>query len=377
MYEVPFNSTNFVLQYAEPFGISTNPIQYISMSGSMVTLPKNSKGHAYIHIYRVLQLPCENPYKEDGTYEGTCFQKPVRSFVYAQILNEQFQSVPGVYKNLEYPTVYDIYTPDVNKFPGPEDARAILDPWGNVILSFNMAYMDNNEKRRQWIFNATSGSTRINNIDLGDKQKNWVPFFRNNELLQVYSWNPIKVVDCKVKHRDCIFVEPNAKLPAPESRVVGHFRAGSALYQYRGYYVATTRTHRDCNGRVYRPHITVLSPELEPVYISEDLDFEGKLFIAPFWPSFPTVDSLPKGGHTRILTSLTMTPSYQGKDWIAEFSVNDQKNILVTFKNLDMFLDSIIFYHKERMKEPGFLVPELLRRKDEDSINLCAITMEY
>jgi hypothetical protein len=374
MVEVPFNSTDFTTRYANQLGITEIPTRYISMSGSMVTIPKNKHDYAYIHIFRVSEIPCDDPYKPDGTYKGYCFQKPIRSLVFAQILDEKFRSIPGDYKGLSYPTVYDIYTPDVNQYPGPEDSRAIMDPWDNVILSFNMADKDDNKRRSQWNFNVTSGSTRVNNIYMGDKQKNWTPFFRKQRLLQVYSWNPIKVLDCRVKFQECVFVEPHQQLPPPNSEVVGNFRSGSALYQYRGFYVATTRTHRDCNGRVYRPHVTILSPELEPIYVSENIDFDGKLFISPFW-SFPNLKAIPQTGyHTRILTSLTLTPSYTGKEWIAEFNINDQKNILVVLKNFEMFLDSIIYKYQQRAKDPTFLVPQVIKEKDNQSIDLCLLS---
>lgn len=377
--EVKFNATDFLERFASKLGIPKTPVSYISMSGSLVTIPKNQATKAgYIHISRILQLPCQNPYREDGTYEGYCFQTPVRSFVYAQFLNTKFESIKETHKGIQYPLVYDIFNPDVDLYPGPEDARMILDPWQNVILSFNMADRDQNKRRRIWTFNVTSGSLRLLRTDLGTHQKNWIPFFINSTLYHLYSWMPFKILDCTVIFKKCSFIEPNLDKPAIDGQGVGTLRGGSALFSYGSYYVATARTHRDCGyGRVYRPHFVVISSRFEIIYVSEYLEFDSRLFIAPIWDVFPTIESIPPGGyHTKILTTSALTPSHDGSDWLAEFSVNDQKNVLITLVGFGRFLDSVISAYESSSKTDSSNathIPNLIEVAQKRSEEYCSL----
>jgi hypothetical protein len=366
MNQVQFNSTDFVSRFSENLGIPNDPKYYASMSGSMVTLPTKH----YLHISRILQLNCDDAYLEDGTYNGNCFQRPLRSFAYASVFDSTFTPVEYTYKGRTFPQILDIYEPDSFAFAGPEDARAILDPWDNVIISFNMAEVTSIRKRRIWSFNITSGSQRQHLFTQTESfQKNWIPFFIKNQMKFIYGWNPFKVVDCTRVYKTCQWDQPNLNIEPIFGGGVGPLRGGSALVRHRGYFVGTVRTHKVCQGtkRVYRPNIVILSPQLQVIYISERLEFK-KLFLAPFWPGFPNWDSIPEDGHhARILTTLTMTPAHNQIDWITEFSVNDQKNIIVVLQGFRHFLDAIIEQHKMN-KIP---IPHLIQQKQDEAANLC------
>jgi hypothetical protein len=375
MKEVPFNSSDFVQRFAKDLGVPEEPIFYAGMSGSMVTLPKQGDGELYMHISRVLHLYCDDAYLEDGTYNGNCFQRPIRSFVFANVLDLNFNPIEYTYRGRTFPQVLDIYEPESFLFAGPEDGRAILDPWGNVLVSFNMAEVAGDRKRRIWRYNITSGSLRQHMFEqTGAFQKNWIPFFLGNQMRYIYGWNPLKVVDCTIVYQSCEFVEPNLKTNPKFGGEVGQFRGGSALFRYQDYYVGTVRTHRTCEGtkRVYRPNIAILSPKLEVIYVSERLEFP-ELFLAPFWPHFPTWESIPADGHhARILTTLTLTPMHNQVDWIVGFSVNDQKNILVELKGFGHFLNAII----DRHRKSTLPIPDLVQHKLEEAMNLCE-TFEF
>ena len=345
MTEIPFNRTYFVCRYSAELGLSTDEIQFASLSGSIAAIPITDvdQQFKYLHLSRIIEMPCEDPYLPDGTYKGWCFQGPIRSFAYLELLDKDYHSVGGQYKNREFPQLAEIFDPLLPFIAGPEDGRLIIDPLGNPIISFNM--LVDPYHRVQWTFNVTQGSLRQMQLDTSTNiQKNWIPFFKENQLYHVYAWNPVKVLDCRIKYKKCKFTLVNENKEAKDGYYTGQLRGGSALIQYRNYYVGTIRTHYQCShGRVYRPRLVVLSPEMEVIYISEILDFEGALFVAPFWPSFDYLEkSTWNGKQTLILTSLGLTRDGESDDWVAEFSVHDQKNIVVELKGMTTYLDYII-----------------------------------
>ena len=343
MAEISFNRTDFVEKYSRELGLSMNEIQFASLSGSIQALPTPNSISKYLHLSRVIEMPCDEPYNQDGTFKGYCFQGPIRSFALLELLDKDYHSIKGTYRGQEFPQLAEISDPILPYIAGPEDGRLILDTFGNPIISFNM--LVDAWRRVQWTFNVTRGSLRQMQLEkASNTQKNWIPFFKNDQLYHVYSWDPFKVLDCRVKYKKCQFTTLNQKQEAKDGYYTSAMRGGSALVQYRDFYVGTVRTHSQCgHGRVYRPRLVVLSPSMQIIYISEILDFEGALFVAPFWPSFDYLEkSSWNGVQTLILTSLGLTRDLNGMDWVAEFSVHDQKNIVVELKGMSKHLDSVI-----------------------------------
>lgn len=366
--EVPFSQHSFILEFGDKYGLENHFI-YTAMSGSMITLPGSQE--IYLHFSRIIQMECKDPYTQTGVLRDYCSTDPIRSLVFAQILDKDLNPIKSNYLDHTYPRVVEIFEPNTPKNSGPEDARAIIDPWGNPILVFNMGDVDG--ARPIWKFNITTGGLQKlvferqgNDTNTLPKEKNWIPLFIGSKLRYIYSWNPVKLVECVSPFKDCTFSNPLLKSDLDLS-----LRGGSSLVVYRDYYLGIVRTHSDCsNGRFYRPRLIMLSPKLETVYLSEILLFEGMLFRSPFWS--PKEDKVTTGEYSKIVTSLTFTQSHDSNDWIAGFSVNDQKNILVVIRGLRPFIDSIL---KKNSISDTAAIPNLILRASESAKISCPSLM--
>ncbi|KAJ3254828.1 hypothetical protein HK103_006818 [Boothiomyces macroporosus] len=342
--EIDFDSDTFRLKYQRK--LEQGKILYGSMSGSIVKTPEG-----YVHFHRVIQFPntpeCENPYDDKGISKIQCFGEARRSIVFAEALDENFDKISFI---------VDIREPKADKFAGPEDARAILDPYGNIMLSFTMLQ---DGKHLIWSFNTTSKEQRKLVVGFDDSymQKNWAPIFNaENELNYVYSWNPVVTIDCKEKTCEKVQDRPVN---------ITKFRGGSGMLKYKGYYVGMTRISVQCTGaKNFRPRLTIMNSDLEIIYISERLVFDGLLFVEPFF-NFNSLESIQGLGHTRVMTVGGFTPGTNGT-WVMDFSINDQKNIIVQVQGLSRFFDAVI---KAYEKDPN--VPNLVDMALSEQDDVC------
>ncbi|KAJ3267952.1 hypothetical protein HDV01_003702 [Terramyces sp. JEL0728] len=353
--EITFNSAEFAKDYAEL--LDNGEIFYASMSGSLVAVP-----NGYIQTNRVIQLPesCKEPY-DNGILKGSCAAWARRSIVFAEALDNNFDKTQFSYKNDNYPQIVPVVAPKVNPFEGPEDARVILDAYGNVMLSFTMK--DEDGTHLIWNYNVTSKTLKklVPSFEHSAWQKNWIPILnRTNDLNYIYSWDPVLTLDC--------FGERCEKLQNDTGKIT-MFRGGSAMVKYRNYYVGMTRVTTGCPGKgnIYRPRFSMLNANLEIIYVSERIDFDGKLFIEPFFP-FATIKDIPGVHHTAIMTVAGFTKGFNG-NWAIEFSVNDQKNFVVELQGLDRFLDAIIYMYE--LYSSGSSIPNLLSLAIEKNVDVC------
>eukprot|EP01126_Amoeba_proteus_P060787 TRINITY_DN8083_c0_g1_i1.p1 TRINITY_DN8083_c0_g1~~TRINITY_DN8083_c0_g1_i1.p1 ORF type:complete len:578 (+),score=58.62 TRINITY_DN8083_c0_g1_i1:73-1806(+) len=369
-----FDSKQFVKKFSGgPNNLTKNDQIYASFAGTLVTLP--SEGF-YFHFSRVVKSRCKSLDSLDGVTNFSCLLKIERSVIYAEILDNNFTSMRRRYNGVSYPRVLEIPSPRYYKQMGPEDPRAILDEWGNIIITFAMRDpRDPLFPRTIWNYNITTKRRNKLTHPFGRRrQKNWAPVYVNGTLLYGCGWNPILFLDCNGDKAKNLF--RCRKLRDRPLRVTG-LRGGSALTQYRSFYVGMFRTTEQCErecGRypIYRPRLVILDPSLQKfVYISESLTFKNKIFLYPFWEYKEMKDIKPRKTcyYTRIVTVATLTPTLDGRgDWITEFSILDQKNLFIVFKNLSSFMDIIIDNHKHG-KIPNLVDRALYRTQQETCLD--------
>jgi hypothetical protein len=121
-------------------------------------------------------------------------------------------------------------------------------------------------------------------------------------------------------------------------------------------------------GKIYRPNLIILSPNLDIIYISEPINYTYSMFIKPFF-NYESIAQLPDPCIDQlIMTPLTLTPSWNNNIWITEVSLSDQKNIIILLEGLDSFLDTIINKHKNYNMSPQY---DLLDENKELIIKEC------
>lgn len=256
---------------------------------------------------------------------------------------------------------------------GPEDARAISDPWKNPILVFNMR---DAKDKIMWSFNVTSGElVKLRAADAFKFEKNWSPLFDTmNHLVYLRSWNPISTVACSHLGKCVSHNKVNS--------TISLLRTGSAFYSYRGgYQVATVRTNiKHLPVSKYSPRLVILDKELRVIYMSENLFFNFDGLFKTKGYNRSTIDFQPVS-KTRfpILTSQGCVPMFdptdekrESKDWVIEFSVLDTRNVYVVFKNLGLLIDHVIESYEELTKNKNNnlnSIPDLQKWVVEQALN--------
>jgi hypothetical protein len=366
--EIKFNVSSFLNSLKNDFDIDDSLISnnwiygsldnnnnWVAFSGSLVPIPDNY-GY-YFHISRVLNIgDCNYLLKfNDDIYNTECLNRAPKSFIYAEILNSNYEKVYNFkYKNLIYPRILDFYTPDAGIYSGAEDGRLFVDSFSNINVLFNMK--DKSSDRSMWLYNVTTNNLQM--LDLWDKgkvEKNWISFLKNNNIHYITSFKNTKnIITCKKMFGRCFSY-------LPYKQETSYFRGGSTLQNYGKYYVGMARSSHDCNcGKIYRPNIVILSEELDIIYISEPINYSDEIFINPYF-NFSNVNQLPDPCKNRlIITPLTLTRTWNEEVWITEVSIADQKNIIILLKNFNSYIDSIIYDYEntkndERIKQDKIL----------------------
>ncbi|KAJ3210456.1 hypothetical protein HK099_008230 [Clydaea vesicula] len=295
-----------------------------------------------------------------------------KTYIYATVLDENFEVIDNFrYLNQFYPRILDIKQPLGDDLIGPHDTRTLIDNGGNIIITFNMD--DANGERLIWTFNITTGELRKMYYELALGPQSWIGFVnKKNEVQFIYSWEPkISILNCN--SGSCIEImsdndefgteERDIDMNHPEtlkstgikkkakslkkSFSLRSFRGGSSLTSYKDYYISLVRIRSmDPNNSnappVFRSRLAILDRNFAIVFISENLDFQNLLFLEPF---FKKTSKDPKNffcSYASLLKGSSINKLKNGLDWVLEFSINDQKNVLVVVKNLTPFFDSII-----------------------------------
>ena len=284
----------------------------------------------------------------------TCLSacNPDRSYLYAQVLTNDYQ--PTTYSMslangeiLQFPSILNISTPEVNECClGPEDPRIIVNENNQILISFNMIDID--KKRKIWfydIFNHRQIPLTISDHSLLNVVKNWSPFIKDNELYFIYSYNPLKILQCSTEQGSCHFILKNQT-----TNQISSLRGGTQLVRFRNsnYYVGIARTTIFCQKcqRFYRPHLFILSTideQFRIIYVSEPLLLDN---IPTFAFEFMTEKRSNKDFCDNIIRIMTPGSIVSWKlpedKLIFALSINDMKSYLVSITGFGKVVESVI-----------------------------------
>ncbi|KAJ3319645.1 hypothetical protein HDV06_006138 [Boothiomyces sp. JEL0866] len=332
--EIPFDS----IRFAKKYKLGGN---YRSFGGSLV---KTTKG--YLNFQTVFEYPRNCTRFENGVVEQQCKPHKSKSLLYADALNSRLDKTRFVYKEQEYPTLIQIQ--QFGSY-GPRDPKAIVDPYGNILVSFSM--FDIYDNLNMWVYNCSTKNLEKMKPEIHLEETNWIPYY-DGSLNFIYSWDPIKHIS-----KDSSFVNYTE---------YSRFKGATPLVKYKEYYVGIIQVQGDCKDLVTRPRLTILNKKLEMIYISEKLVFEGKLFIKPFfnYTSLAEINGIQHTGKFQVGAIV------KNQTWILMCSINEQNNIAVLIDGFNEFLKSIITRYEDYVfyNHP---MPNLYQQVLDEKDNIC------
>lgn len=199
---------------------------------------------------------------------------------------------------ITYPTVLDIRYKPEGDWKGPEDPHVIVRRTNEIeepVVVFNM-YDDDEEHRRMFSFmphrkNSPLLKFSLNDGDrkLGDKEKNWTPFFHQDNVESafsrgsihfIYTFSPLEILKCSLNDGVCTVVFEAKTLDLSEDNKFGGWRGGTqyiplpeVLPQVKNkqIWIGFPKLHIDhcgCGEKFYRPMLSLLA-ESNGVYHQE------------------------------------------------------------------------------------------------------------
>ncbi|KAJ3252185.1 hypothetical protein HK103_001796 [Boothiomyces macroporosus] len=315
--EIDFDSTAFAPAVSDHFGVT---------GGSIVYTPVG-----YIQFQTVVPYKnakeCKAPF-QNKVAELKCMEHSY-SMIYAHALDFHFEKTKFAYKGQKYPQLVEITKN--NALIG--EPKSILDPYGNVLLSFDIK---SGNDTFVWSFNTTSQQLKkINNLlEKNTTITNLAPFYNiQNKLNYIYTWHPVVSIDCNGK--SCV----KARIrDFSDSRIT----AGSPMVKYKTYFIGLINLQSMCSDGypAYTPRLVILNSNLDYIYVSERIIFDGKLISEPFF-GFASAQAAYENTKARNITAGGLVVGYDNT-WIMHLTVFNQKNIVVEAKGLDRFIDSMI-----------------------------------
>ena len=167
----------------------------------------------------------------------------------------------------------------VNRCKGPEDPRIYRNEHDNICISFNM---HSNDRRRIYIYNLNDGKlTKFDSpiLPTDELQKNWAPIKIADKIFYLYSYDPLRLMDC-TEPDNCTIVNDDSIQP------IGPLRSASSFTEVvKGIYFGFVFYHAE--GEHYRPFLSVLEVDsgipnsIRQIYLSEALEFKNSSFVDP------------------------------------------------------------------------------------------------
>ncbi|KAJ5815020.1 glycosyltransferase family 91 protein [Penicillium riverlandense] len=277
---------------------------WAELAGSGVWLPEQ---HVYLTVSRVVYYPSGN------------LAVPTISFLRGRVFDRHWKHLPNYTiewngERVTFPRFFDVPVDwkENMTFLGPEDPRVVLQedmPGAEPVIVFNMAteqHPEENWRQAMWIhrpFSNFSAALTIRNEEPQLVEKNWAPFFLDNEsqlqtpshdLHFVYTLQPLRILRCQLYHGFCDWAFQSESPETPRQRIEddpdsqGRMRGGtnfepvpipSAENKNVHLYAGFPRTHflGGCSPNVtYRPELVVLASVGEAfhvVYASDAIDF--------------------------------------------------------------------------------------------------------
>jgi len=306
-----------------------------------------------------------------------------RSYLYAEVLTNDYQ--PTTYNMslangeiLRFPSILNISTVEVNGCClGPEDPRIIVNENNQILISFTM--IDADKKRKIWfydIFNHRQIPATISNHSIRYIEKNWSPFIKDNKLYFIYSYKPLKILQCSTEQGSCHFILKNQN-----TNEISGLRGGTQLVRFRNsnYYVGIARTTIFCQKcqRFYRPHLFILSTideQFRIVYVSEPLFLDNI-------PTFAFEFMIEKRSNKdfcdhiiRIMTPGSIVSWKLPEDKLMfALSINDIKSYLVTLTGVRKVVESVI----SKIQKSNMVINEtIVSRSESLAIQYCETISE-
>ena len=297
---------------------------------------------------------------------------PDRSYLYAQVLTNDYHltSYNMTLSNgqiIRFPSILNISAVQVNECClGPEDPRIILNENNQILISFNM--IDSDRKRKIWFYDILNHHQipfTISNHPVADMEKNWSPFMKDNKLYFIYSYNPLKILQCSTEQGSCNFIFKTENI-----NKISSLRGGTQLIRFRDshYYVGIARSTISCDKcqQFYRPHLFVLSTMNEQfriVYVSEPL----KLDNIPAFTFYFMSEEKSKDFCNDIIRIMTpgsiVSWTWPDDKLIFTLSINDKKSYLVSIVGIGQVVENIISKINIVTNETIVSHSELLARK--------------
>ena len=283
------------------------------------------------------------------------------SYTMTTVVDDAFQIIGG--RPVLVPGIPLDSTQRSGNYWGTEDARAFINPAGSTMLIYNRR--DDENWRRLYLFDTESG-IEVRLSDMGEKtNKNWTPLLykSSNELVLVYTMQPVRLIQCNVHSGDCHFI-------AIEdthffNKEVADLRGGTPFYHYRdNYYYSFARTRdpsdKICQGAYYRPVFTIIEFTKEdnkftPVFISAPFDFFG----LPQQAVDPNIEA------TNCAWRYMLPYSIVNNNETMRLTLNlrDNENVVVTFGNVTDNIEALIEAHKESASKIAFGIQSTIERK--------------
>jgi FkbM family methyltransferase len=289
---------------------------------------------------------------------------PDRSYIYIQALTSDYRktsynlsSKNG--KMIKFPGILNITEPEVNECClGPEDPRIVLDENNQLFFTFNMIDVDN--RRKIWlydIFTDYQAPFSIENKQFSAVEKNWTPFVKDNKLYFIYSYKPLKILQCSIDKSACEFISNTQN-----NDQISSLRGGTQLVKFHNsdYFVGIARTTISCRKcqKFYRPHLVVLSTISEQfhlVYVSEPIMLDDIPMFASYFMS--KNKNLPDlcDNIIRIMTPGSIIDWKWPNDKLTfTISINDKRSFIVSIIGIGKVVENIIFAIKNKYSQVFF-----------------------
>jgi FkbM family methyltransferase len=293
---------------------------------------------------------------------ATC--NPDRSFIYVEALTSNYRKISynlslATGKMIEFPSILNITAPEVDEYGlGPEDSRIVLGENNQLFVTFNMLDVDN--RRKIWLYDMITDYQTpfsIRDHQSSNVEKNWTPFIKNNKLYFVYSYNPLKILQCFTHNGACEFISDTQS-----NDPIGSLRGGTQLVRFRDsdYFVGIARTTTYCNKceRFYRPHLVVLSTisgKFHLVYVSEPLRLDNIPMFASYFVSQYKNSKDFCHNIIRIMTPGSIIDWEWPNDKLTfTISINDKRSFIISVIGIGNVVQNIIFSIKNEYSQVFF-----------------------
>jgi len=292
------NATNCTHKTKEFDGTYDNDIKNDNVNNEKFL----TKGNGHISSFITLaKAPIEDlnkmiEYQSQFKIPKTKFQRFMNTVrYYTSVTKKPIPSIENI-------TTLDILVENISNegcAKGMEDARIIISPDRKKLHIFANSLSGPDCRNEMWLMNINMKDLNNTNnnsndsitvtpiklkidFDLDRKQKNWMPFFYNNNLMLIYNVNPHVILECDIHTGTCIkmYQTFNENLPknirggscAIRINTFGHSNIStSSVFDF---YVTATHVQRASHRYVTQFYAFETKPPFKIVGVSDDFVFD-------------------------------------------------------------------------------------------------------